>query len=46
MDANDVDVPRLLMTMRSGVRDVPGVEVMGETALSISSFARGRSMPL
>ncbi|HEY4202633.1 MAG TPA: DUF3320 domain-containing protein [Devosiaceae bacterium] len=39
-DANGVDVPRLLMTMRQAVRDVPGMEVVDETALSTFSFAK------
>lgn len=39
-DANGVDVPRLLTMMRSAVRDVPGMEVVDETALSTFSFAK------
>ncbi|SFZ84579.1 AAA domain-containing protein [Devosia enhydra] len=40
MDANGVDVPRLLTVMRQAVRDVPGMEVVDETALSTFSFAK------
>jgi len=40
MDANGVDVPRLLTMMRHAVRDVPGMEVVDETALSTFSFAK------
>ncbi|WP_375450250.1 DUF3320 domain-containing protein [uncultured Devosia sp.] len=39
-DANGVDVPRLLTMMRQAVRDVPGMEVVDETALSTFSFAK------
>lgn len=35
-----VDVPRLLATMRHAVRDVPGMEVLDEAALSTFSFAK------
>jgi very-short-patch-repair endonuclease len=39
-DDNGVDVPRLLAAVRSAVRDVPGMEVIDETALSTFSFAK------
>lgn len=39
-DENGVDVPRLLGLMRQAVRDVPGMEVVDETALSTFSFAK------
>ncbi|MDF2810850.1 MAG: helicase [Microvirga sp.] len=39
-DENGVDVPRLLATMRQAIRDVPGMEVLDETALSTFSFAK------
>lgn len=40
LDDNGVDVPRLLSMMRQAVRDVPGMEVVDETALSTFSFAK------
>ncbi|ARM88061.1 helicase/restriction endonuclease domain-containing protein [Rhizobium sp. CIAT894] len=40
LDENGVDVPRLLATMRQAVRDVPGMEVVDEVALSTFSFAK------
>lgn len=39
-DENGIDVPRLLVTMRQAVRDVAGMEVVDETALSTFSFAK------
>jgi very-short-patch-repair endonuclease len=39
-DENGIDVPRLLGLMRQAVRDVPGMEVVDETALSTFSFAK------
>lgn len=39
-DNSDVDVPRLLAMARQAVRDVPGMEVLDETALSTFSFAK------
>ncbi len=39
-DAHGVDVPRVLTMMRQAVRDVPGMEVVDETALSTFSFAK------
>ncbi|TGQ80079.1 hypothetical protein EN849_32040, partial [Mesorhizobium sp. M2D.F.Ca.ET.206.01.1.1] len=39
-DESGVDVPRLLGLMRQAVRDVPGMEVVDETALSTFSFAK------
>lgn len=39
-DENGIDVPRLLMSLRSAVRDVPGMEVVDDTALSTFSFAK------
>ncbi|MDX3929877.1 MAG: DUF4011 domain-containing protein [Shinella sp.] len=39
-DESGVDVPRLLALMRQAVRDVPGMEVVDETALSTFSFAK------
>lgn len=39
-DDNGVDVPRILAMARSAVRDVPGMEVLDETALSTFSFAK------
>src|SRR5690606_334398 len=39
-DESGVDVPRLLGLMRQAVRDVPGMEVADETALSTFSFAK------
>jgi very-short-patch-repair endonuclease len=40
LDDDGVDVPRLLALMRQAVRDVPGMEVVDETALSTFSFAK------
>ncbi|WP_407865923.1 DUF3320 domain-containing protein [Phyllobacterium phragmitis] len=40
LDDNGVDVPRLLSMMRQAIRDVPGMEVVDETALSTFSFAK------
>jgi len=40
LDDNGIDVPRVLATMRLAVRDVPGMEVLDETALSTFSFAK------
>ncbi|TPI28316.1 DUF3320 domain-containing protein [Mesorhizobium sp. B3-2-1] len=40
LDDSGVDVPLVLQTMRQAVRDVPGMEVMDETALSTFSFAK------
>lgn len=39
-DENGVDVQRLLGLVRQAVRDVPGMEVVDETALSTFSFAK------
>lgn len=39
-DESGVDVARVLATMRQAVRDVPGMEVIDETALSTFSFAK------
>jgi len=39
-DDNGIDVPRLLASVRAAVRDVPGLEVVDETALSTFSFAK------
>jgi very-short-patch-repair endonuclease len=39
-DTSGIDVPRVLASMRQGVRDVPGMEVVDETALSTFSFAK------
>lgn len=39
-DSDGTDVPRLLSAMRNAVRDVPGMEVVDETALSTFSFAK------
>ncbi len=39
-DDSGIDVPRVLATMRKAVRDVPGMEVIDETALSTFSFAK------
>jgi very-short-patch-repair endonuclease/RecA/RadA recombinase len=39
-DGSGIDVPRLLTMMRQAVRDVPGMEVVDETALSTFSFAK------
>ncbi|MBZ9708628.1 DUF3320 domain-containing protein [Mesorhizobium sp. ESP7-2] len=40
LDDSGVDVPLVLQTMRQAVRDVPGMEVIDETALSTFSFAK------
>src|SRR5690606_38452762 len=40
VDDNGVDVPQLLAAVRKAVRDVPGMEVVDETALSTFSFAK------
>lgn len=40
VDDNGVDVPQLLAAMRSAVREVPGMEVIDEIALSTFSFAK------
>ncbi|WP_284274933.1 DUF3320 domain-containing protein [Mesorhizobium huakuii] len=40
LDDNGIDVPRVLTMMRQAVRDVPGMEVVDETALSTFSFAK------
>ena len=40
VDDNGVDVSQLLAAVRSAVRDVPGMEVVDETALSTFSFAK------
>nr|WP_267213506.1 DUF3320 domain-containing protein [Chelatococcus asaccharovorans] len=40
LDDNGVDVPRLLAMMRQAIRDVPGMEVLDEIALSTFSFAK------
>lgn len=40
VDDNGIDVPQVLASMRSAVRDVPGMEVIDETALSTFSFAK------
>ena len=40
VDDNGVDVPKLLAAVRSAVREVPGMEVVDETALSTFSFAK------
>ncbi len=39
-DDHGIDVPRVVATMRQAVRDVPGMEVVDETALSTFSFAK------
>ncbi|MFG1331116.1 DUF3320 domain-containing protein [Xanthobacter autotrophicus] len=39
-DDSGIDVPRLLAEVRRAVRDVPGMEVLDETALSTFSFAK------
>ncbi|WP_238121316.1 MULTISPECIES: DUF3320 domain-containing protein [unclassified Xanthobacter] len=39
-DDSGVDVPRLLAEVRRAVRDVPGMEVVDETALATFSFAK------
>lgn len=40
LDDSGVDVPLILSLMRKAVRDVPGMEVVDETALSTFSFAK------
>ncbi|MGV1760810.1 DUF3320 domain-containing protein [Rhizobium sp. A22-96] len=40
LDDSGVDVPRILAMMRQAIRDVPGMEVVDETALSTFSFAK------
>ncbi|WP_315760824.1 DUF3320 domain-containing protein [Sphingomonas sp. Y38-1Y] len=40
VDDSGVDVPRVLAMMRQAVRDVPGMEVVDDTALSTFSFAK------
>lgn len=40
LDDNGIDVPRLLAMMRTAIRDVPGMEVVDDTALSTFSFAK------
>lgn len=40
LDDNGIDVPRVLAVARQAVRDVPGMEVLDETALSTFSFAK------
>jgi very-short-patch-repair endonuclease len=40
VDDNGVDVPQLLAAVRSAVRDVAGMEVVDEAALSTFSFAK------
>lgn len=40
LDESGIDVPRVLASMRQAVRDVPGMEVLDETALSTFSFAK------
>ncbi|MFG1461744.1 DUF3320 domain-containing protein [Xanthobacter sp. DSM 24535] len=39
-DENGVDVPRLLALVRQAIREVPGMEVVDEIALSTFSFAK------
>jgi very-short-patch-repair endonuclease len=39
-DDSGIDVPRVLAAMRHAIRDVPGMEVLDETALSTFSFAK------
>jgi very-short-patch-repair endonuclease len=39
-DASGVDVPRVMERMRKAVRDIPGFEVVDETALASFSFAK------
>ncbi len=39
-DESGVDVPRLIAMMRRAIRDVPGMEVIDEIALSTFSFAK------
>lgn len=40
LDDSGVDVPRVLAMMRQAVRDVPGMEVVDDTALSTFNFAK------
>ena len=40
LDDNGIDVPQVLTMMRQAVREVPGMEVLDETALSTFSFAK------
>ncbi|TJV46258.1 MAG: DUF3320 domain-containing protein [Mesorhizobium sp.] len=40
LDDSGIDVPRILSSMRQAVRDVPGMEVVDDTALSTFSFAK------
>lgn len=40
LDDNGIDVPRVLAMMRQAIRDVPGMEVVDETALATFSFAK------
>lgn len=40
LDDSGIDVPRVLAMMRQAVRDVPGMEVVDDTALSTFSFAK------
>ncbi|MDB5379388.1 MAG: helicase [Rubritepida sp.] len=40
MESQGIDVPRLLAAMRQAVREVPGMEVLDEAALSTFSFAK------
>ena len=40
LDDSGIDVPRVLTMARQAVRDVPGMEVLDETALSTFSFAK------
>lgn len=40
VDDSGIDVPRVLAMARQAVRDVPGMEVLDETALSTFSFAK------
>ncbi|MGN6424290.1 MAG: DUF3320 domain-containing protein [Asticcacaulis sp.] len=39
-DDHGIDVPRVLGLMRQAVREIPGMEVVDETALSTFSFAK------
>ncbi|HVW54913.1 MAG TPA: DUF3320 domain-containing protein [Rhizobiaceae bacterium] len=40
VDESGIDVPRVLGLMRQAVRDVPGMEVLDDAALSTFSFAK------
>lgn len=40
LDDSGIDVPQVLDLVRRAVRDVPGMEVLNETALSTFSFAK------